>query len=123
MTANYVNRTGEYVLATGADAVGRLNVLHRIYSPAGREALIEAGVTRAMEAVDLGCGPGTMTRLIASIVRPEGTVTGVDLHGSQLEQARLQSAVERLRNTSFIEADACRTGLPHNRFDLAYCRF
>src|SRR5689334_5123449 len=123
MEATSLGRTGEYVLATGADAVGRLNVLHRIYSPTGREALLDAGLTQGMHAADFGCGPGTMTRLIALIVGPQGSVTGVDLHEQQLDQARLLAAVERLRNTTFIEADACRTGLPRNRFDLVYCRF
>ena len=123
MEINSFAGTGEYVLATGPDAVGRLNVLHRIYSPTGREVLLEAGLTKGMDAADFGCGSGTMTRLIATIVGPTGSVTGVDLHAKQLEQARLLSAVERLKNTTYVEADACRTGLPRNRFDLVYCRF
>lgn len=43
--SNAFSQSGQYALATGADAVGRLDVLHRIYSPAGREALLEAGLT------------------------------------------------------------------------------
>lgn len=34
MVSTNLSRPGEYMLATGADAVGRLNVLHKIYSPA-----------------------------------------------------------------------------------------
>ncbi len=41
-------RSGRYALATGADAVGRLSLLHRIYAPVGREVLIEAGISEGM---------------------------------------------------------------------------
>jgi len=120
---NSLVRSGRYALATGADAVGRLNVLHKIYSPAGREALLEAGLTRGMTVADFGCGPGTMTRMLASLVGPTGTVTGIDLHAAQLDQARQLCATESLANTMFVTADACATGLPGHLFDLVYCRF
>lgn len=117
------SRSGQYALATGADAVGRLNVLHKIYSPASRETLIEAGLKKGMKIADFGCGPGTMTRMIASLIGPSGSVTGIDLHVAQLDQARQLCAMDGLTNTTFVAADACATGLPRNRFDLAYCRF
>jgi SAM-dependent methyltransferase len=123
VSSNALARSGQYVLATGADAVGRLNVLHRIYSPAGREALLEAGLTEGMRIADFGCGPGTMTRMLASLAGPSGSVTGIDLHAAQLEQARQLCAGEGLANTTFVAVDACRTGLPQDRFDLVYCRF
>jgi len=113
----------EYALATGADAVGRINVLHRIYSAAGRAALLEAGIREGMHAADFGCGPGTMSRLIAGLVGESGSVTGIDLHAAQLEQARQICAQEGVENATFVSADACATGLPANRFDLVYCRF
>jgi tRNA A58 N-methylase Trm61 len=98
-------RTGKYPLATGADAVGRLNVLHRIYSPAGRAVLLEAGLTAGMRVADFGCGPGTMTRMLASMVGPSGSVTGIDLHAPQLEPARQLCAMDGLANTRFVAAD------------------
>jgi SAM-dependent methyltransferase len=118
-----LGQPGQYALATGADAVGRLNVLHRIYSSAGREALLEAGLTDGMRVADFGCGPGTMSRMLASLVGPSGSVTGIDLHAAQLEQGRQLCAMEGLANITFIAADACATGLPQNQFDLVYCRF
>jgi SAM-dependent methyltransferase len=120
---NALGWPGKYPLATGADAVGRLNVLHRIYSPAGREVLLEAGLTAGMKVADFGCGPGTMTRMLASLVGPSGTVTGIDLHPAQLEQARQLCITDGLSNTTFVAADACQTWLSRNQFDLVYCRF
>ena len=117
------SRPAHYVLATGAEAVGRLNVLHHIYSPAGREALLDAGLTKGMRVADFGCGPGTMSRMLATMVGAAGSVTGIDVHAAQLEEARRLSASEGLANTTFVTADACSTGLPGNHFDLVYCRF
>jgi SAM-dependent methyltransferase len=120
---NQFTQSGKYALATGADAVGRLIVLHRIYSPAGREALLGAGLTEGMKVADFGCGPGAMSRMLARMVGASGSVTGVDLHAPQLEQARRLCAIDGLANTTFVSADACATGLDKDQFDLVYCRF
>jgi SAM-dependent methyltransferase len=122
MSLNLEQRA-EYALATGALAVGRLNVLHRVYSPVGQEVLTFAGLKAGMRIADFGCGPGMMSRLLACLTGPTGRVTGIDLHAAQLEQARALCAKDELSNTEFIEADACNTGLPSGKFDLVYCRF
>ena len=116
-------RPGKYALATGVDAVGRLNVLHKIYSPAGRKTLVSAGISEGMAVADFGCGSGTMSRLLASLVGPSGSVTGIDLHPAQIEEARRLSAMDGLTNLRFVTADACETGLQETQFDLVYCRF
>jgi SAM-dependent methyltransferase len=45
------------------------------------------------------------------------------LHAAQVEEARRIAAADGVTNVSFVAADACRTGLPANQFDLVYCRF
>ena len=54
---------------------------------------------------------------------PSGSVTGIDLHAAQLEQAGELCAMDGLDNATFVQADACKTGLPRDHFDLVYCRF
>jgi ubiquinone/menaquinone biosynthesis C-methylase UbiE len=112
-----------YVLATGADAVRRLHMLHRIYPPYGRRILLQAGLTQGMKVADFGCGVGVVTRMLAEIVGPLGSVTGVDVDGAQLEQAAALCAGEGFKNTSFVKASAYSSGLPRNSFDVVYCRF
>jgi ubiquinone/menaquinone biosynthesis C-methylase UbiE len=123
MSANAYARPAEYALATGAGAVVRLEVLHRIYSAAGRKFLVKAGLTPGMEVADFGCGPGTTTRMLASLVGPSGKVTGIDLHRPQLDQAARICSEQSVPNTIFVDADACRTGLPSESFDVVYTRF
>ena len=64
-----------------------------------------------------------MSRMLASLVGPSGSVTGIDLHPAQIEQANRLSAAEGLTNVKFLAADACETGLADTQFDLKYCRF
>lgn len=116
-------RDDSYVLATGPAAVRRLHVLHDIYSPAGRRVLLHAGLKKGMKVADFGCGVGVVTRMIAEMVGPSGSVTGIDIDGAQLAEAREFCASGGLSNTSFVEASAYNTGLPRNAFDLVYCRF
>jgi SAM-dependent methyltransferase len=123
MSPTISNHLGQYALATGADAVGRLQILHKIYSPAGRQFLLEAGLAQGMRVADFGCGSGFVSRMLAEMVGPSGSVTGVDVNGAQVEEARKLSTQEGLANTSFVEASAYDTGLPRSSFDLVYCRF
>jgi len=106
-------------LATRArTAVGRLEVLHNIYAPAGRKALLAAGLVSGMHVADFRMRHRQHdAERLASMVGPSGSAIGVDLHGEQLQQARELSAQEGLMNVAYFEADACNTGLGHNSFD------
>lgn len=41
-------KTSGYALATGAAAVRRLHLLHKIYSPLGAQRLLQAGLQKGM---------------------------------------------------------------------------
>lgn len=116
------NVKGDYVLATGSAAAGRLQILHSLYETGARRALLQAGLQPGMRVADLGCGVGMVTGLIAELVGPAGQVVGVDFSGAQIAQAR-EMLPAGVTNVSFIEASATDTGLPHGSFDMVYCRF
>lgn len=51
-------------------------------------------------------------------------MSGFNTSGAeQIEQAQQNAAVANLKNVRFVEGSAYKTGLPHNSFDLVYCRF
>ena len=91
--------------------------------PAGESCCRPVFGKECREFADFGCGVGVMTRMLAEIVGPSGSVTGIDISGEQIEQASEFCERERLRNTYFVKANASHTGLPRNLFDLVYCRF
>jgi 2-polyprenyl-3-methyl-5-hydroxy-6-metoxy-1,4-benzoquinol methylase len=117
-----LNGRGDYVLATGNAAANRLRILHNVYGPGARELLLRAGIQRGMSVVDLGCGVGMTTQLLAELVGPTGEVIGVDYSAAQVEQARALLPAG-LSNVRFVEASATDTGLPREAFDVVYCRF
>ena len=114
---------GQYSLATGRSAARRLEVLHDLYGPGTRHLLDLAGLRRGMRVADLGCGVGTVTRMLAEMVGPEGHVVGIDVSADQLEEAGERMKRDGVTNTTFVEASATDTGLPRASFDLVYCRF
>ncbi|MER5509609.1 class I SAM-dependent methyltransferase [Streptomyces sp. NPDC002766] len=68
------------------------------------------------EALDVGCGDGTLARLLAS---RSGRVTGIDLSAEMVESARDQS--KEVENVRFLEADFLEAGgreLPPGHYDL-----
>jgi 2-polyprenyl-3-methyl-5-hydroxy-6-metoxy-1,4-benzoquinol methylase len=84
MSSKAVAPAGEYALATGAAAVRRLHILHNVYSPVGRRVLLQAGLAAGMKVADFGCGVGVVSRMLAEMTGPSGSVTGVDINGAQL---------------------------------------
>lgn len=85
------------------------------------EAAIRAAHPLPGEAVlDIGCGCGDTSLVLAQAVGPAGRVVGVDVSAPMLAVAGRRAA--GIANLTFIEADAARADLP-GRFDLLYSRF
>jgi hypothetical protein len=69
---NTGTESGAYALATGAAAVRRLHLLHKIYSPAGRRGLLQAGLKEGMA----GCRLRLRCRRDNSYARRDGGLFG-----------------------------------------------
>ncbi len=113
----------EYVLVTGDAGAARLALLHDTYGNNTESLLRELGLTAGMRAADLGCGTGTVSRWMASIVGPSGEVVGADVSADQLEVAAREAARLGLPQLRHVQASVYDTGLPRDHFDLVYCRF
>lgn len=75
------------------------------YDPAGKVVL------------DYGCGPGYSAKYLLD--RGAIHVTGIDVSGGEIEQARAKAVNEGfVESSSFVVADAHATGLADDSFDL-----
>lgn len=72
--------------------------------------------------LDVGCGFGDTAIRLASLVGPEGSVTGIDCCDAFLDIARRDAAERDLTNVSFIRGDA-EVALPVSEYDFVFSRF
>jgi ubiquinone/menaquinone biosynthesis C-methylase UbiE len=72
-----------------------------------------------MRLLDVGCGPGSITRGLAERVAP-GQVIGVDLSAETLEAARDAAAARGLDNLRYEEASVYQLPFAEASFDVAY---
>ena len=74
-----------------------------------------------MEVLDVGCGTGAVTRILAERVSP-GKVIGIDLSEERLSVARELARERGVSNVEYIRADVRDLGLEEEKFDLTYSR-
>ena len=72
-----------------------------------------------MNILDVGCGPGSITTTLANYV-PEGSVTGVDVADSVLEEAR--TTAKDLQNVKFKKGNVMdKLPFEDESFDVVFC--
>src|SRR5262249_61213247 len=72
-----------------------------------------------MRLVDVGCGPGSITRGLAQRVAP-GQVVGIDLSRDALDGARGDAAARGLTNLRYEEASVYQMPFADGSFDVVY---
>lgn len=84
----------------------------------GRTRVLELAEPRAgMRILDLACGPGTLSRRLATQVAPGGEVVGVDLAPGMIELASRAG----IANARFEVMDIEQLTFPDASFDAAVC--
>lgn len=84
--------------------------------------LAAAQIGQADRVLDIGCGTGKFTRVVARAAM-SGHVTGVDLSQPMLTAARERAAAENVSNVSFEQGDAQVHRFPAAAHDVAVSRF
>jgi ubiquinone/menaquinone biosynthesis C-methylase UbiE len=117
------SRSGSYPIARRAGEIERLRIQAAAMEFDAGVMLDRIGVGRGWHCLDLGCGPGGITHLLSARVGPTGRVVGLDADAAMLDAARAWAASGGLAGVEFVEADAYRTGLPRDAFDLVHVRY
>jgi SAM-dependent methyltransferase len=120
MTAPNAQQLADWNGELGHRWVERQHELDRMLEPFS-QALLDAAAPQAGERVlDIGCGCGTTSLMLAERVGAAGRVLGIDISQPMLAVAREQGAA--LKQLSYAEADAASAALPGDR-DLLFSRF
>jgi len=99
-------------------AARRLELLAHVFEHSTRAFLREAPATRLRLALDLGCGPGFTTHLIARTLG-FSRVVGLETSERFIELARATAGAR----ISFELHDVCRVPFPTGPADMIFCRF
>lgn len=95
----------EYVLGHTDAELERLDLQGRMYETATRELFERAKIRPDMRVLDVGCGSGAVSTLVAEYVGSGGCVVGVDRSEEALVAARRNAASAGLAQVEFVNAD------------------
>jgi SAM-dependent methyltransferase len=109
---------GRYSFGDSDLAVRRLRLVAEVFEPTSRALLSEAIPDEPDTALDLGCGPGHTTRLLAEVARPHATL-GLDGSERYVETAR---ATTDHPAVSYACHDVTQVPLPAAPADVIYAR-
>lgn len=79
-------------------------------------------ISPSMHILDVGCGRGDVTFLLAELIGGEGRIVGVDRDENALALAREEAKVRGLTNVSFAHGDLIPDDVPQEGFDAAISR-
>jgi SAM-dependent methyltransferase len=93
-----------YVFERSEEAA-RLSQQGRFLAPLTRRLLEDAGVSEGMKVLEVGCGAGDVTLLLAEMVGPGGHIVGVDSNAVVLETARQRVREAGWSTVSLVSGD------------------
>jgi len=115
-----------YVLGHSEDELRRLTAQANFFGELTAGIFSKAGIGRGLRVLDLGCGAGDVTFLVAELVGPAGNVIGIDKSGQAIETARARAAAIGLTNVAFMQRELAEISLDEpvdaivGRFILLY---
>ena len=111
-----------YILGHQDSEIARLETQAKLFEPLTKQALLNAGLKKGMRCIDIGCGSGSVTRLMAKMVGNSGRVVGVDMDERYLSYCNSRNS--STKNIEFIYDDISKSQLDlKKRFDIVYSRF
>ena len=115
----------EYVLGHSTHELGRLSSQAQLYAPLVLSFLRAAGIEAGMRVLDVGCGGGDVSVLIARLVGPTGEVVGIDRSAAAIETATRRVQDLAASNMRFLVGDASSPDVEltaEGPFDAAFGR-
>lgn len=108
----------EYLFGDSDAAARRLKILADVYAESTKTFILDTVIDRPRLTVDLGCGPGFTTHLLADATQCDYAV-GLD-NSEHFVSLAQKTVTDRV---SFHRHDVTSTPFPTERGDLLYCRF
>lgn len=94
-----------YVLGHSAEELNRLIDQARFFGELTEEVFVRAGIGPGMRVLDVGCGAGDVSFLLARMVGPSGEVVGIDRSEQAVSMATARAQAMGLAQNSFSQGE------------------
>ncbi len=124
MTKNEPSRTemDEYWNGAGGQKwVKNLDRLETLLEPVGKHLIASLPLENVIDILDIGCGAGRVSALVADLFGPQGQVLAADISETILASATM--ARKDTKNLSFLHCDAGTHNFEVGAFDLIISQF
>src|SRR6056297_3049594 len=100
------------------------DVMARLLQPISEALLDHADIAHCRNALDVGCGGGSQTLLLAQRLGQGARVLGVDISAPMLEVAQAKAAHtgDSAASPQFLRADATNYAFEPGSYDLLFSR-
>lgn len=95
----------DYALGYTETESQRLIRQSEFYAEFTEDVLRRAGLDKGMRVLDIGCGPGDVSLLVARLVGPTGAVVAADRSEKSLALAAERARRENIRNIRFVQGE------------------
>ena len=96
--------TTDYVLCHSDFEIERLKIQAAVLADITRRLIRECGIQPGMRVLDIGCGAGDVSMLLADAVGPSGLVVAIDREARAVETARSRAEVAGYCNIEAVLA-------------------
>jgi len=97
-------------------------IIARLFTPWADNLIDRLAPRLGCMALDVACGPGTVARLLAERIGPEGHVVATDISPAMLEVARSKPVTPAMARIEWLEAPAAPLPMPEPTFDIVTCQ-
>jgi ubiquinone/menaquinone biosynthesis C-methylase UbiE len=94
----------------------------RLFEPWARLLLDEVNLQPGEAVLDVATGPGTVARLAAARLGPNGRVVATDIALPMLDIARTKPVVAGAAQIEYVESPAAPLAAPNGAFDAVLCQ-
>ena len=117
-----MNTASVYALGHRDREIERLQFQSSIFEPVTRRLIRECGIRPGMHVLDIGCGAGDVSMLLAEAVGDTGSVVAFDHEARVIETAKARALAAGYRQIEFVAAsDEAFPERP--AFDAAFGRY
>jgi ubiquinone/menaquinone biosynthesis C-methylase UbiE len=95
----------QYILGHSEEELRRLESQSLFFNDLTEQVFKRARIGPGMQVLDVGCGAGDVSFLVAGLVGPDGMVIGVDKSQEAVTAARDRALKAGIRNVTFINAE------------------